>query len=137
MEQNIIEIVQKSFEDIKITDETWFEFWSARDLMGVLWYKEWRKFEWVIEKAKYSCKNSLQKPEDHFVRGDKMINLWKWWKRNIDEELVSNAKETRSTMLKRWIVPEELRAQEDLKLIEKRRLQEIKKLENKDKNVLK
>ena len=40
-------------------------------------------------------------------------------------------------MLKRWIVPEELRAQEDLKLIEKRRIQEVKKLENKDKKKLK
>ncbi len=278
---DLIKIVQKSFENIKITDETWFEFWSARDLMNVLWYKEWRKFEWVVEKAKDSCKNSWQKPEDHFVGGDKMINLWKWWKRNINDylltryacylitqnwdprkpeiafaqtyfasqtrkqeiyeqrseenkrlearaklknseekieetvynrwiklpvefatfknkkietlynmsvkylkakrwipknraladfdsevelkakdfiyamtnhnikekniiwkqnlenELVSNAKETRKTMLKRWIVPEELKAQEDLKLIEKRRIQEVKKLGNRDKKRLK
>lgn len=28
---DLITQVQKSFEDIKITDETWFEFWSARD----------------------------------------------------------------------------------------------------------
>jgi len=47
------------------------------------------------------------------------------------------AKETRKTILKRWIVPEELKAQEDLKLIEKRRIQEVKKLENKDKKKLK
>ena len=272
---DLIKINQKSFEDIKITDETWFEFWSARDLMKVLWYKEWRKFEWVIEKAKKSCENSWQKPENHFVGGDKMINLWKWWKRNINDylltryacyliaqnwdsrkseisfaqtyfatqtrkqeifeqineenkrlearyklkiseekieetlynrwislpiefatfknkkietlynmsvralktkrwipenraladfdsevelkakdfiyamtdhnikennifwkqnlenELVSNAKETRETMLKRWIIPEKLKPQEDLKLIEKRRKEEVKKLENK------
>ena len=60
------------------------------------------------------------------------------WKQNLNEELVSNAKETRSTMLKRWIVPEELRAQEDLKLIEKRRVKETKKsIENKKKKKLK
>jgi len=42
---DLIKVVQKSFEDIKITDETWFEFWSARDLMNVLWYVKWQKFE--------------------------------------------------------------------------------------------
>ncbi len=81
--------VQKSFEDIKITDETWFEFWSARDLMINLWYKDWRKFEWVIEKARESCKNSFAKVIDHFVRGDKMIILWKWWQRKIEDFLLS------------------------------------------------
>ncbi len=30
---DIIEQVQKTFEDIKLEDETGFEFWSARDLM--------------------------------------------------------------------------------------------------------
>ncbi len=79
---DIIKIVQQSFENIKITDETWFEFWSARDLMKTLGYLKWQKFIWVIEKAKDACKNSWKKPEDHFVGGDKMINLWKWWKRN-------------------------------------------------------
>lgn len=277
MEQNIIEIVQKSFEDIKITDETWFEFWSARDLMKWLGYKEWRKFEWVIEKAEIACKNSWTNAKNHFVSSDKMVELGSWskrnikdyfltryacyliaqnwdsrkieislaqtyfasqtrklelaeqeiennkrlearkklaksekqiedtiysrwiklpvefatfknkkiealynisikqlkakrwipenraladfdsevelkakdfiyamtdhnikekniiWKQNLNEELVSNAKETRSTMLKRWIVPEELRAQEDLKLVEKRKIQEANKLENKKK----
>lgn len=37
--------VQKYFEDIKIIDDTGFEFWSARELMKTLGYKEWRKFE--------------------------------------------------------------------------------------------
>ena len=274
MEQNIIEIVQKSFEEIKITDETWFEFWSARDLMKWLWYKKWQTFEKVIEKAEVACNNSLIESKNHFTDASKMVWLGSWsnrnikdyfltryacyliaqnwdsrkieislaqtyfasqtrklelaeqeiennkrlearkklaksekqiedtiysrwiklpvefatfknkkiealynisikqlkakrwipenraladfdsevelkakdfiyamtdhnikekniiWKQNLNEELVSNAKETRNTMLKRWIVPEELRAQEDLKLIEKRRIQEVRKLEN-------
>ncbi len=282
---DLIRIVQKSFEDIKITDETWFEFWSARDLMKTLWYVKWQKFEWVIAKAKETCKNSWQVIEDNFLSQDEFLpepvktsikwwrpkenyfltryacyliaqnwdsrkpeiafaqtyfasqtrkqeiyeqrneenkrlearaklkiseekieetvyNRWitlpvefatfknkkietlynmsvkalkakRWipesraladfdsevelkakdfiyamtdhnikekniiWKHNLENELVSNAKETRKTMLKRWIVPEELKAQEDLKLIEKRRIQETKKLENKDKKKLK
>jgi len=28
---NLIKTVQKIFEQIKIEDETWFEFWSARE----------------------------------------------------------------------------------------------------------
>ncbi len=81
--------IQKSFECIKITDKNWFEFWSARELMIHLWYKDWRKFEWVIEKAKESCKNSWLKLQDHFVGGDKMINLWKWWQRVIEDYLLT------------------------------------------------
>lgn len=272
---NIEKIVQRSFEDIKITDETWFEFWSARDLMQTLWYLKWQKFEWVIEKAKDSCKNSFHKIEENFLSQDEFLpepvktsekwwrpkenyfltryacyliaqnwdprkieiaqaqtyfasqtrkqeiqeqlieenkrleareklkiserkieetvyNRWitkpiefatfknkkiealynlsvkalkarRWisenraladfdselelkakdfiyamtdhnikeknivWKPNLEKELVSNASETRKTMIKRWIVPEELEAQKDLKLVEKRRLQEEKK----------
>ena len=81
--------VQKYFEDIKITDETGFEFWSARELMKTLGYKEWRKFEWVIQKAQESCKNSSQKPQDHFVPSDKMIPLWKWGTRKIEDYLLT------------------------------------------------
>jgi len=277
MQQDIIEIVQKSFEDIKITDETWFEFWSARDLMKWLGYKEWRKFEWVIEKAEIACKNSWTNTKNHFVSSDKMVELGSWSKRNIkdyfltryacyliaqnwdtrkteiafaqtyfasqtrkqeiyeqriednkrleareklknseekiektvysrwitqpiefatfknkkiealynlsikqlkakrwipenraladfdsevelkakdfiyamtdhnikdknlsgkqnlENELVENAMQTRNTLLKRWIIPEELKVKEDLKLIEKRRKDEVKKLEDKKK----
>jgi DNA-damage-inducible protein D len=89
MEQNIIKIVQKTFEDIKIQDETWFEFWSARDLMKSLWYKEWRKFEWVIEKAKIACKNSWTEIENHFVSSDKMVWLGSGSKRKINDYLLT------------------------------------------------
>ena len=46
----------KSFEDIKHVDENGAEFWYARELQIVLDYKEWRKFEGVIEKAKHLVK---------------------------------------------------------------------------------
>ncbi len=67
MENNLIEKVQKTFEEIKFEDETGFEFWSARDLMKALWYSQWRRFEWVIQKAKISCENSWNKAEKHFL----------------------------------------------------------------------
>ncbi len=46
----------ETFEDIKHIDENGIEFWYARELQSVLNYKEWRKFENVINKATESCK---------------------------------------------------------------------------------
>ena len=48
----------QSFEDIKHIDENGIEFWYARELQKVLDYKEWRKFENVIQKAIMACKNT-------------------------------------------------------------------------------
>ena len=42
----------QTFEDIKHIDENGNEYWYARELQEVLDYKEWRKFENVINKAK-------------------------------------------------------------------------------------
>lgn len=70
----IILKINKGLEEIKkINDD--FEYWSARDLMGVLGYIEWRKFEMVIEKAKQSCVQSEHDVIGHFVDADKMVNL--------------------------------------------------------------
>ena len=65
----------KNFEDIKHIDENGIEFWYARELQSVLDYKEWRKFENVINKAKESCKNSDITVFDHFVDVDKMVRI--------------------------------------------------------------
>ena len=65
----------KTFEDIKHIDENEIEFWYARELQSVLNYKEWRKFENVINKAKESCKNSDISVFDHFVDVDKMVQI--------------------------------------------------------------
>ena len=65
----------QTFEDIKHIDEEGVEFWYARELQTVLDYKEWRKFEGVIEKAKIACENSNISALDHFVGADKMIKM--------------------------------------------------------------
>lgn len=62
----------KNFEDIKHIDEYGNEYWEARELQIVLNYKEWRKFENVIRKAKESCKNSDINVLEHFVDVDKL-----------------------------------------------------------------
>ncbi len=48
----------ETFEKIKHIDENGIEFWYARELMKILEYKQWRRFESVIDKAKQTCKNS-------------------------------------------------------------------------------
>ena len=64
-----------TFEGIKHVDEDGTEFWYARELQKILGYKEWRKFNGVIEKAKKSCENSNENILNHFVGFDKMVKI--------------------------------------------------------------
>ena len=61
------------FEDIKHVNEYSQEFWCARELQIALEYKQWRRFQNVIEKAKESCINSGNSVEDHFADVGKMV----------------------------------------------------------------
>ena len=56
-------------------DENGVEFWYARELQSVLDYKEWRKFDGVIQRAIKACKNSNINASDHFVGADKMVSI--------------------------------------------------------------
>mgnify|MGYP001864174358 CR=1 FL=1 len=64
-----------SFEDIKHIDSNGNEYWFARELQKVLEYKEWRKFEGVIEKAKNACDNSNYNVSQCFVEVDKTSKM--------------------------------------------------------------
>ena len=63
------------FEEIKHLDESGNEYWLARELQKALEYKEWRKFNNTIEKAKNACKGSNVNAFDHFVQLDKMVEI--------------------------------------------------------------
>ena len=69
------EYTEKMFEDIKHVDENGNEYWYARELMKVLEYKEWRKFNKVIQKAMEACNGSNYYILDHFVLEDKMVSI--------------------------------------------------------------
>ena len=73
MEDSLVKSTQKNFESIKHIDENGVEFWYARELMEVLEYKQWRRFEQVIEKAKEACTNSNMNVFDHFADVGKMV----------------------------------------------------------------
>ena len=80
---NELDINNNVFESIKHTDENGIEYWYARELQSVLTYKEWRKFNNVILKAKNSCINSGINIYDHFVQLDKMVDIGSKTKRRI------------------------------------------------------
>jgi DNA-damage-inducible protein D len=50
--------MEKTFEDIKRTNENGQEYWSARELMPLLGYHKWANFENIIHKAKTAAENS-------------------------------------------------------------------------------
>ena len=62
----------KTFENIKHVDENGFEFWYARELMVILEYKQWRRFESVIDKAIQACQNSGISAFEHFANVGKL-----------------------------------------------------------------
>lgn len=72
---DIKEYTTKLFEDIKHIDEFGNEYWLARELQNILEYTQWRRFENVINKAKFSCKNSNIKVDDHFANVGKMVDI--------------------------------------------------------------
>ena len=73
--ENVKKYSNKNFENIKHIDENGIEYWYARDLQKVLDYKEWRKFEGVIQRAREACENSGISSFDHFVGADKMVSI--------------------------------------------------------------
>lgn len=64
--KNNIEISKSVFESIKHIDEYGNEYWCARELMIVLEYQKWERFNNVINAAKISCEQSNSIIEDHF-----------------------------------------------------------------------
>jgi len=63
-----------TFEKIKKFDENNTEYWSARELMPLLGYQEWRYFEGVIEKAKIAVINSDENVDNHFGADTQMVS---------------------------------------------------------------
>ncbi|OHA46899.1 MAG: DNA damage-inducible protein D [Candidatus Terrybacteria bacterium RIFCSPLOWO2_01_FULL_44_24] len=65
----------KDFESIKKIDESGIEYWTARELMPLLGYTEWRNFEEVVGKAARACMESGQAVDNHFVKSTKMVEI--------------------------------------------------------------
>jgi hypothetical protein len=55
------------FDSIKRVDREGREYWLARELMKLLGYVKWQRFEDAIEKSKISLENSNGNPDEHFT----------------------------------------------------------------------
>jgi DNA-damage-inducible protein D len=71
------------FDSIKQINPYGVEYWSARDLMPLLGYKKWQKFEDAIKRAMTSCEQSGNIVGDHFTGSGKVIKGEKGAKKEI------------------------------------------------------
>jgi DNA-damage-inducible protein D len=77
------------FEAIRQISPYGKEYWSARDLMPLLGYDKWQRFEQVVERAIISCQQTGNNPDDHFTGAGKMIETGKTAKREIKDFYLS------------------------------------------------
>lgn len=80
---NQITTTPHGFESIKKIGEDKIEFWTARELMPLLEYSNWKNFEVVLEKAKNACVTSGQDLTSHFFTTIKKVNLGSGSQRDI------------------------------------------------------
>jgi DNA-damage-inducible protein D len=77
------------FDSIRQVNPYGEEFWSARDLMALLGYDQWRRFEDAIDRAKAACRNAGQEEAYHFAGAGKMITLGKGGQREVTDYALS------------------------------------------------
>ena len=74
---------RKIFNDLKQFTTDGQEYWSARDLMPILGYRKWERFEGSIDRAKIACQNSGFSSEDHFPGSGKMVEIGSGTEREV------------------------------------------------------
>lgn len=71
LDDETIDNGEKSFDSLKKVNEYGQEYWSARELMPLLEYKQWRRFADAIDRAKAACKVSGHEVSKHFADAGK------------------------------------------------------------------
>lgn len=81
----LVTIGNRSFEDLKKTNEFGAEYWSARELQSLLGYAQWRRFEDAVKRAIISCNQSGNESLHHFAGVGKMIDIGKGGNREVTD----------------------------------------------------
>ena len=74
---------ESPFDAIRQVREDGTEFWSARDLMPLLGYVEWRKFEGSVDRARMSADAQGVALADHFGGAAKVIEGGRWGSQTV------------------------------------------------------
>ncbi len=80
--------IQRDLDSIK-NIKNGLEYWSARELMVVLGYVTWAKFQEAINRAKEACKTTGLEIEDHFAGAGKMVLTGSGAQRNVEDILLT------------------------------------------------
>jgi DNA-damage-inducible protein D len=82
-----LDLTGNPFDHIRHTDSTG-EFWSARELMSLLGYERWERFEDAIERARAAAVNA-RVAGDHFRGAEKVIEGGRWGTQTVSDYLVT------------------------------------------------
>jgi DNA-damage-inducible protein D len=77
--------VGAKFDAIRRIEPNGIEWWSARDLMPMLGYERWERFEDAIDRARSACQNSGHAAHDHFRGAGKLIQVGKGAVREVPD----------------------------------------------------
>lgn len=75
---------ESPFDAIRQLDDDG-DFWSARDLMPLLGYERWERFEDTIDRAVFAAENSGAVAADHFRSAGKVIKGGRWGQMTVTD----------------------------------------------------
>lgn len=84
MKKKLISELFEIFEDACYNLDG-LECWSARELMNIFNYSEWRTFSNLVQRASTACESSGEKVPDHFVVYHKKVTLGSGATREIED----------------------------------------------------